>query len=166
MRYVQISLLPGFSQVRDFYFIGEDGNLYRQIKDQYLVKGKKPQLNSGYYRFHLLNKKKGHTFCFAHRVAAIAFLKRETGKEYVDHINGIKTDNRVENLRWCSKQENQNFNNYKRVRKPLLAIVQYDLISGETLLFHSIKEIREKYMLTDGQLQRIYECRKGMKKHL
>ena len=27
----------------------------------------------------------------------------------VDHINGIRNDNRVENLRWCSHQQNTNF---------------------------------------------------------
>lgn len=164
MRFVQISLLPGFSQVRDIYFIGEDGNLYSQINDQYLVRNKKPQLNSGYYRFHLLNKRKGHTFVFAHQAVALAFLKNIEGKNNVDHINGIKTDNLVENLRWCSKKENSNFNNFKRSNRKPIAIVQYDLTTEETTLFHSPKEIQKKYMLTCGQMQRVYECRKGLKK--
>jgi len=41
-----------------------------------------------------------------HRLVANAFLDRVDGKDEIDHINNIKTDNRVENLRWVTRSEN------------------------------------------------------------
>ena len=41
-----------------------------------------------------------------HRLVAIAFLPNPTGKICVDHINGKRDDNRVENLRWVTHKEN------------------------------------------------------------
>ena len=59
-------------------------------------------INNKGYRV-LTFKKKSY---LEHRVIAELFLPKVEGKEYVNHKNGIKDDNRIENLEWCTQQEN------------------------------------------------------------
>lgn len=67
---------------------------------------KKPWISKkGYYRIQL--RKKGVIKAFQlHRLVAQAFIENTMNKDTVNHINGIKADNRVENLEWLTNHEN------------------------------------------------------------
>ena len=57
--------------------------------------------NDGYINVVLNNKKYQK-----HRLIALQFIPNPDNLPHVDHINHIKTDNRIENLRWSSSSDN------------------------------------------------------------
>jgi len=57
-------------------------------------------------RYGYSRTKFGKKARLTHRVVAMSFIPNPENKPQVNHINGIKTDNRVENLEWCNSSEN------------------------------------------------------------
>lgn len=67
----------------------------------------KPMIRRGGYFFVQLSKNGVKTSFSIHRLVISAFTPNVDNKPQINHINGIKTDNRIENLEWCTSLENQ-----------------------------------------------------------
>jgi len=94
-----------WTEVADFtnYEVSSLGQVRRKCK----VEPMKSWVNvDGYLRVGLYEGGRRTKF-FIHRLVAQAFLDNPEGKEQVDHINRVPTDNRLENLRWATHSENQ-----------------------------------------------------------
>ena len=78
------------------YYISSRGRLKRGRKLRKLYTD--PE---GYVRCTVAGKK-----CRVHRLVAMAFIPNPDELPVIDHIDGVKSNNCVENLRWCTQKEN------------------------------------------------------------
>ena len=97
-------------EIIDFpnYLIYSDGRIWSKPRKGRKGRYMKHTLNSdGYYRVCLSEKCKEKTFK-VHRLLAIHLIPNPHNYREVHHINRIKSDNRLENLRWVSPSMNSN----------------------------------------------------------
>lgn len=78
--------------------------VYKGYTKERILKQQIDSLNK--YVLVSLCKKKKYKTILVHRLVAQAFIPNSENKPQVNHINGVKTDNCVENLEWCSSSDN------------------------------------------------------------
>lgn len=84
------------------YSITSDGRVY---SDKNNIELKQSIGTTGYYRVNLNNKDGGKTFK-VHRLVAIHFIENPNNLNIVNHKDGNKLNNNVDNLEWCDYTHN------------------------------------------------------------
>jgi len=85
------------------YKITAAGSVVNLANNQYLAPIKNP---NGYLKVSLADGEGGAKQLSIHRLVALHFIPNPYQHPQVNHKNGNKQDNQVENLEWCSAQEN------------------------------------------------------------
>lgn len=99
--YEGIYQVSSLGRVKSLSRVAKNRHGYRPIKERIL----KPAYRDGYVGVGLRKNTKPTTF-LVHRLVAEAFIPNPGGKPCIDHINMIRSDNRVENLEWVTYSEN------------------------------------------------------------
>jgi len=119
-------------------------------------------MNTGYVRVTLYGKTKA-----LHRLLAIAFIPNPDNHPVVNHIDGNKTNNNLDNLEWCSISYNQKhaYANKLRlpsggssggVKHPRSKFNEQDILDIKELKkTHTNKQIAEQYDCHTSIIQRI-----------
>lgn len=98
------------------YLVYADGRIYSKFSRKFL----KPVKHKNGYEFVDLFNDDGDKIISVHRIVAKAFIANPKGLNCVNHKNEVKSDNRAENLEWCTYKYNNNYGNHNsNLRKAL-----------------------------------------------
>lgn len=112
----------------------------------------------GYHQIRIKKK----TFRI-HRLVAMYFIENPDNKPYVNHIDGNKTNNNVDNLEWCTPKENTLHAQEIGLKKDLKPILMINVENGDCLTFESISECARFLDTNSGSINRV--LRGNRKKH-
>ena len=92
--------IPGYE---GYYQVSNIGRVRNSEQGHLLQPNKK---RTGYIQVTLSRQGIARTYRL-HRIVAQTFIPNLGNKPYINHKNGDKSNNRVENLEWCTPSENQ-----------------------------------------------------------
>ena len=159
----------------DYYSVSENGEVRSERSGKIL----RPATDKDGYLYYVLCVDSDRHTIKGHRLVAMAFIPNPDGKPTIDHINGIKTDNRVSNLRWVTNKENSNNpitlpTLIKNAKKRVPILIEYSIQRGfgrkktvvykdDVLLGEFISQ-KEAAKFTGVSPGKVSQCVSGQKK--
>jgi len=170
-----ISSLGRVKSLPRIFFSGKNHNIKKEYPER-IIKNKVYKTG---YLYIVLSKGGVVKKIKIHRLVANAFIKNPLKKPFIDHINGVKHDNRVNNLRWVTGSENMNNPHTKRrlsigkmgkqnpMKKNIRRIQQLSLNGSLIKEWSSVSEASLFYNIDTSCIYRaangVYETASGFK---
>jgi HNH endonuclease/NUMOD4 motif len=116
--------IPGYEGL---YAVTEDGRVWSYPKEwpsgngatgKHDGKWLKPAVNSCAYLSLIICKDKKQISKLAHRLVAETYIPNPVNLPEINHKDGNKLNNHIDNLEWCSRQENVNLSILNRLSAP------------------------------------------------
>ena len=150
-------MIEVFKEIKDF----EDykiSNLGRVINKEGLELKHRSLAGRGYQQVNLWDGKKHHKK-YIHRLIAEAFIPNPNNYRTINHINGNRIDNRIENLEWCNDEKQQREAFRLGLRKKVGIYLSEELIYRIYNMYFKDnikpKEISTKLNLSFGTVRKI-----------
>ena len=138
------------------YEISNTGKVKSLIKERLL----KPWEHKKGYLVVKLTKDKSHKEFKIHRLVAQAFIPNIDNKEQVNHIDGNKHNNYVENLEWCNDAENR-MHAYKNGLRKMEELIEVEMVSIDGNFIDKFPSISEASRRTGINIGNISRCCNG-----
>lgn len=140
--------IPGFP----LYEACRDGFVVNVKTGRRLHGGRK---KTGYIGLILCDENHKRHYFMEHRIIATAFCKKENGETEVNHKNGVKDDNRAENLEWVTHHENlEHAYNEKLMPNNTTpkVIIATNMKTGEKTVHPSIYKAARDHGISQGNI--------------
>lgn len=98
-----------------------------------------------------------------HRLIAETFIPNPENKPYVNHIDGNKQNNRVDNLEWVTPAENNYHAKEIGLRNDRIRVRQIDMLTGKVIAEY--KSLKEASKVTGLDYSSIAYAARGVYKH-
>ena len=129
--------ISSYGRIRSVENVIVRGNGWKYTRKSKILK---PSASGGYLRGAVCVNKKMIQYKI-HRLVALAFIPNNENKAEVNHIDGNKLNNHVENLEWCTRQENIEHCILNKLQKPFKG----EEIGNSKLFEFQVIEIRNKF---------------------
>nr|DAK16804.1 MAG TPA: homing endonuclease [Caudoviricetes sp.] len=133
------------------YAISNYGNIKNVKKNKIL----KPVKNKNGYLEHTFCQNGVKKTFRIHRLVGLYFIPNPDNKPYINHKNGIKTDNCFNNLEWCTAKENDTHARLTGLKDQNKPIIAEEIETGNKIVFSSVSEAGAILGINKGTISKV-----------